>query len=115
MVGVGAGVVLTACADAPTIQILPSESTAAEVAISLFAPPNLKFHNGAPVLEKVEINPSLLPFRFPEIQLDVAFSVVPIMEIEVGVKSRSLTCSFPVYVRSTLVFVSTTVAAVAFG
>jgi hypothetical protein len=67
------------------------------------------------VFENVEINPSLLPFRFPEIQLDVAFSVVPIREIDVGVKSRSLTCSFPVYARSILAFASTTVAADAFG
>ena len=95
LVGVGLGVLLTDELDAPTTQIDPSASNEADVAISLFVLPNLKFQSGTPVFEKVEIKPSLLPPMFPAIQVEVAASVVPIIKMDVLVKSRSLTCSFP--------------------
>ena len=92
----GLGVLLLATLDAPAIQMLPSVSKAAEVATSLFVLPNLIFHSGAPEIEKVEIKPSLVPPIFPAIHVELAASVVPINEIELFVKSKSLTCSLPV-------------------
>ena len=81
LLGVGFGVLFTTRFDAPITQIEPSESIAADVAISLLVPPNLKLQSGAPALENVEMNPSLAPPRVPAIHVEVAASVVPITKI----------------------------------
>ncbi|CAB4659489.1 unannotated protein [freshwater metagenome] len=95
LLGVGLGFLIIEVVEAPTTHIVPSESVAADVAISLFVLPNRRFQSGAPVLEKVEIKPSLPPLKDPAIQDDVLASVVPIKDMDIGVNNKSLTCSFP--------------------